>query len=131
MTADYFTVLLTDCMTLLNPQLVVSHGPETDPVSSPHLLLLHVLSDGIRFLSALSQRREEKKTIYQSAVFKIRFYMGQILSPLPLIFPADGVRFVISKLAVELKRRNSGDEERKVTREMKVGTRPMIEEENE
>lgn len=108
MTPEYFSTLLKDCITLLTPRLVTS---EIDSASSsPHLSLLLVLSDTFSFLSTLPSQSKKDKQINQSAAFKIRFYIGQILSPSPLVFPPDGVRFVISELEMELQKRSSVSE---------------------
>jgi hypothetical protein len=108
MTSEYFILLLKDCISLLTPRFVVPHSSETDfSATSPHSSLLLLLSDVFSFLDSIPVQSKKLKQIYQPAALKIRFYIGQVLSPSPFVFSADGVRFIISELETELNKRAS------------------------
>jgi hypothetical protein len=108
MTTEYFILLLKDCISLLTPRFVVPHSSETDFLAtSPHCSLLLLLSDVFSFLNSIPVQSTKFKQTYQPVALKIRFYVSQVLSPSPLVFSADGVRFIISELETELNKRAS------------------------
>jgi len=107
MDSNYFTLILQDTITILTPRFVVPHSISGDSLSSsPHRSLLLLLSDIYSFLLSIESHIFKEKKVTQSAAYKIRFYSAQILSPISIIFPADGVRFVVKELEVELKTRS-------------------------
>jgi hypothetical protein len=111
MSSDHFALLLKDCIILLTPRFVNPHSDNgVTSFSSPHYSLLLLLSDMYTFLFSINPHPSKEKQRSQSAAYKIRYYAAQVLSPSPHLFPADGVRFVVKELEVELDKRSSNPE---------------------